>query len=144
MDAGSNIQIPVSRLPRAKLTFVAGVVALCATVGLVFFFFDPTRVGIFPVCVFHQLTGLDCPGCGSQRALHALLRGNFITALHLNAMFVLSLPLFAWLGGRYVLQKLRGEPVDFRFKWLWLYVAAWVVFGILRNLPLPAFAWFAA
>ncbi len=39
------------------------------------------------------LTGFDCPGCGSQRAIHALLTGHPAEAWHHNAAFILSLPL---------------------------------------------------
>jgi hypothetical protein len=131
-------------VPVSKVMMVAGACALLAVGVLVFFLFDPSQVPMFPVCQFHRLTGLDCPGCGAQRALHQLLHGNVIAAFRLNAMFVLSLPLFAWLGVRFMVRTLRNEPVDFRFKGLWFYLAAWFIFGVLRNLPFPIFAWFAA
>jgi hypothetical protein len=119
--------------------------ALCVAVGIaIFFAFDPTKVSFFPPCMFHEMTGLDCPGCGAQRALHQLLHGNLLAALHLNAMFVVSLPLVAWFGPRFVLRTLKGQPVTLNSRWLWFYVAAWIAFGVLRNVPLPVFAWFAA
>lgn len=37
-----------------------------------------------PKCLFHTLTGLDCPGCGSQRAIHAALNGRFSQAWQFN------------------------------------------------------------
>lgn len=37
-----------------------------------------------PKCLFHTVTGLDCPGCGSQRAISALLNGHFSEAWHFN------------------------------------------------------------
>lgn len=104
--------------------------------GLILYFFDPARVPLYPVCQFHQLTGLDCPGCGSLRALHELLHGHLATALHLNLLLVLSLPLLAWLALRFVWREITGEPaVIVRPFWLWLYLAAWIAFGVLRNLP---------
>ena len=33
-------------------------------------------------CLFHQFTGLSCPGCGTQRALFALLHGHPLAAWH--------------------------------------------------------------
>src|SRR3546814_16854349 len=38
-----------------------------------YFFFDPSTAGFFPPCPFNKVTGLDCSGFCSQRALHALL-----------------------------------------------------------------------
>jgi hypothetical protein len=106
--------------------------------------FDPTHVSIFPPCLFHELTGLDCPGCGGQRAAHQLLHGHLIAAIRLNAMFVLSLPLFAWVATRFAVRKFRGEPVAFRLPWWGAYIVAWIVFGVLRNLPFVVCQWFAA
>ena len=40
------------------------------------------------VCLFHPLTGLNCPGCGMTRSLYALLHGDFRLALKDNALFV--------------------------------------------------------
>ncbi len=123
---------------------LAGMLMLLVAGSLVYFIFDPTRVPIFPGCLFHELTGLDCPGCGAQRALHQLLHGNLVAAIRLNMMFVVSLPLFAWMGIRFVVRHWKGEPTGFQSKWIWFYLGAWIVFGVLRNLPWPFFAWFAA
>ena len=46
-----------------------------------------------PRCMFHELTGWDCQGCGSQRMLHALLHGNIAEAWHHNALFVTLIPI---------------------------------------------------
>jgi hypothetical protein len=94
--------------------------------------------------MFHQVTGLDCPGCGAQRALHQLLRGHFIAAIRLNAMFVISLPLLAWMGFRFLRRKLRDRPIEANPRFWSAYLAAWIIFGVLRDLPFPVCQWFAA
>jgi hypothetical protein len=33
-------------------------------------------------CPFKQLTGRDCPGCGFQRSVIALLKGNLAESFH--------------------------------------------------------------
>lgn len=38
------------------------------------------------------MTGLECPSCGSQRALHFLLHGEWAAALACNPFLVLSIP----------------------------------------------------
>jgi hypothetical protein len=142
MLTGSNHN-PRIAFPAARLLW-AGAAVLCAAGALMYFAFDPTKVAIFPPCLFHQVTGLDCPGCGAQRALHQLLHGNIIAAVRLNAMFVLSLPFLALFGPRYISRAVKGEPMGLNPRWCWLYLIAWLVFGLLRNLPVPIFAWFAA
>ncbi len=58
------------------------VAAVCA----VYFAVDPAVSRFVPKCLFHELTGWQCPGCGSQRMLHALLHGDIAAAWHHNAV----------------------------------------------------------
>lgn len=63
--------------------------------GGIYFYtvFDPERQGsLFPKCGFFVLTGYKCPGCGTQRALHHFLHGDFIGAFKQNALAFLSVP----------------------------------------------------
>jgi len=118
-----------------------GALLLGGAAATVLFLFDPARVPIYPGCVFHQVTGLDCPGCGSLRALHALLHGEVRAALRFNAFVVMSLPLAAWFAGACARQALFGTPASrFRPLWLWLYFASFLAFGVLRDLPVPLLA----
>lgn len=57
--------------------------------------FDPATEGLFPRCLILQTTGYRCPGCGGQRALHALLSGQWTEALHHNAFLLVILPVGA-------------------------------------------------
>lgn len=72
-------------------------IALVAVAGIIFFTFDPSASALFPKCPFLMLTGWQCPGCGSQRAIHALLHLDIVAALRYNALLVLSLPLILLL-----------------------------------------------
>ena len=81
---------------KKRTVMILAIVAVLLFV-LVYGFFDPTRVSFFPKCPFHQLTGLQCPGCGSQRALHQLLHLNIAGAFHYNALMVLCIPLIGFL-----------------------------------------------
>jgi hypothetical protein len=122
----------------------AGGGGIAPAAALILYCFDPARVRLYPGCPFHQWTGLDCPGCGGLRAAHELLHGHLLAALHLNLLFVGSLPALAWLGFRWIRHERTGKPaVIVRPVWLWIYVAAWVTFGIVRNLPGTSFAAFA-
>lgn len=49
----------------------------------------------FPRCPIHALTGWQCPGCGSQRAIHALLNGDMAQAWGYNPMLFFFLPVIA-------------------------------------------------
>ena len=58
----------------------AAVVGAVAAVAVVYFLFDPLESPYMPQCLFRRLTGLSCPGCGSQRVAHALLPGDLAGA----------------------------------------------------------------
>ena len=62
-----------------KITMIVIAVAL-AVMAVVYFVFDPTTTRLFPKCAFYALTGFKCPGCGSQRAIHALLHADVLAA----------------------------------------------------------------
>lgn len=65
---------------------------IAAVVFLIAFYYwaDPNTSRLMPPCLFHKLTGFDCPGCGSQRMVHALLNGDFRAAWGFNP-FLISL-----------------------------------------------------
>lgn len=66
---------------------------------------DPARSALFPKCPFYVFTSLKCPGCGSQRALHALLHGDVSGAFSYNALLVVSVPLVLLLLYAELLRK---------------------------------------
>lgn len=78
---------------RMKLILVAGAVTLAALAAIIYFkFFDPT---IYPLlrCPIKAMTGFNCPGCGCQRALHALLNGQLTEAWHYNSFIFFAAPI---------------------------------------------------
>lgn len=57
--------------------------------------------GLYPRCLFLQLTGWQCPGCGSQRAIHALMHGDWAGAWSYNRAlpFIVALMVVAAVAG---------------------------------------------
>lgn len=90
------------RIKRRSIVVIAFLVVVAML--SVYFYFDPNDSVFFPRCVVKQLTGYDCPGCGSQRAIHALLHGDIVTAWRYNALMLLLLPLSLMLAVAELLQ----------------------------------------
>jgi hypothetical protein len=119
-------------------TFIVPFAFLAILAVYLLWWFDPSETSL-PLCTFRALTGLECPGCGATRATHELLHGRLSAALHYNALWILSLPLIAYVamselrvlgGGRPLLGDLP------RKRWFWLsIIAAIAVFAVVRNLP---------
>lgn len=53
-------------------------------------------------CMSKQLFGLDCPGCGMQRSVALLLRGDFVAAFHMFPAVYTTIPLFLFIGLHFV------------------------------------------
>jgi uncharacterized protein DUF2752 len=100
------------------------------------FFFEPGKNGFFPGCPFRALTGYTCPGCGTTRALHQLLHGNFLAAFELNALLVVVLPVLAIALFMYTSSAISGRPMPHLSlppKFVWVFSAVVIGFWILRN-----------
>ncbi|MBR6319280.1 MAG: DUF2752 domain-containing protein [Prevotella sp.] len=86
----------------------AKVIALLAIAAIVLFLlyvFNPVETPMAPKCLFKQLTGWSCPGCGMQRFLHAMLHGRFSEAIAYNYLLLLLLPyLLLYAIGRTMLK----------------------------------------
>ncbi|MGD0251095.1 MAG: DUF2752 domain-containing protein [Verrucomicrobiota bacterium] len=126
-----------------SLAFFAGAV-LAATVlgsGAVLFFFNPSTHGFYPVCLFHKLTGLNCPGCGGTRAAYQLLHGHLLRALRDNALFILALVALMVRGVWFATRKICHQPATLAVppKVLWAFLVLAVAFSVLRNLPAFSF-----
>jgi hypothetical protein len=120
---------------------VAALAAVGLASGAVLFFFDPATHRFYPVCLFHSLTGLNCPGCGGTRAAHELLHGHLLRALRDNALLVLVVAGLLLRAGQWVISRLRRRPADWAVPagvW-WALLIITLLFAGLRNLP--AFAW---
>jgi hypothetical protein len=133
---------PTASIKASCPTALAVLGLLAAAVALVLFCFDPRQYHFYPVCLFHQTTGLLCPGCGALRATHQFLHGHVAAAFRFNPMLVVFLPLLLWLGAKYGMQTARNEPltIGVRPLWLWLALGAVLVVSVLRNLPGAPFA----
>src|ERR1035437_2064746 len=81
----------ISAPPSLTVFAVIGAGAAFAGRGAVVYFFNPSTHGFYPICLFHKLTGWNCPGCGGTRSVYALLHGNVALALKDNALFVVLL-----------------------------------------------------
>ncbi|MGW2898072.1 DUF2752 domain-containing protein [Streptomyces sp. NPDC001212] len=117
-------------VPAGVLTAVAGAFAYVGAV-------DPNQPGHYPVCPLLRYAGLYCPGCGGLRGAHAFIRGDFMTALHDNALAAVGYPVFAVVWTLWVLRAVRGRPprLVLGTAHLWSLGALLLVFTVARNLP---------
>ncbi len=82
-------------------------------------------------CPYKKYLGINCFGCGMQRSLIALLKGNFLESLKLYPALIPMLLLFIFLIAHLVFKLKNGA------KWLkynFIFVVAIVVINFIAKL----------
>ena len=111
-------------------------------VVVLYFLIDPNEVDFLPKCPLYAVTGLYCPGCGSQRATHALLHFDLLGMLRQNLFYVLGLIIIGYHILITVLNKLLSKKY---YNYLYhpytpkFILAGILIFWGLRNIPLFPF-----
>ncbi len=124
-----------------KIKYIGIGILLCIIVYL-YYFNNPAIEGLFPACPFHSVTGLYCPGCGSQRALHQLLHFNILQTLNYNALYVLGLFTIFY---NIIVEGINRFTVKQYYNYLYhpktpiIFGIIIVLFWVLRNIPVEPF-----
>ena len=107
-----------------------------------YFFWNPSEVDVFPSCSFYSITGIYCPGCGSQRAAHKLLNGNVIEGIRHNYLIALLALVLLYQAFIFVVNTILDKQIinllhkpKVTFGILILIILFWV----LRNINLFPF-----
>ena len=115
---------------------------LCAAFACVFALFV-YKFGTMAPCIFHKLTGLYCPGCGTGRAVGALLHLDIIAAVRYNVLFVVFLPFVIYCLMAFYLHFLVGRsviPIPKVHGGVAVAVLVVIVaYAVLRNIPIFPF-----
>lgn len=98
---------------------------------------DPATSAWFPKCPFLSLTGYQCAGCGSQRAMHQLLQGQIAQAFHYNPLLVISLP-YLFIGVLFEFPSIKNryhniQRILFGYRSIYVVLTIIISFWILRN-----------
>ncbi len=121
-----------------KITILAGMLLFIA-LGVFYKFFFYEYIEWFPKCPFRSITGFQCPGCGSQRAVSSLMNLDIIKAFKENRLLVISIPYLLF----YYVLELNNEktPGTLELKKRFFGVIAIryiliiiILFWILRNI----------
>lgn len=61
-------------------------------------------------CLFHEITGLYCPGCGGTRAVKALLSGHPILSFWYHPLVLYCAAVALWFAAAYFIYWLTKNP----------------------------------
>jgi hypothetical protein len=109
--------------------------------GVCLYFGHPAEYAWLPVCPFRVLTGFHCPGCGSLRATHYFLNGQFNIAFRCQPLLFCLMPVLVLLAGKMCYEHIRKASftLPFETKIYWLILIAVCLFAVMRNIPLDCF-----
>ena len=125
-----------------RRTTVIAIWSLLLAGAAYLFLFEPGKSGFFLPCIFRLLTGFNCPGCGSTRAMHQMLHGHFLAAFELNPLLLLAIPFLLFALLRYSVIVMRGGvPRHNVLRASYIYGIFFVIlsFWIFRNTPIYPF-----
>ncbi len=128
--------------------WIANYLLLVLVSALAVFFYiynpaDSAQQRFFLTCFFYKVTGLYCPGCGGQRAVHQLLHGNIVQAADYNLLLVLALPVLLWSAAWYLKNAFSSDKRSFSFLYypltVRLLLGTLLLFWLMRNIKVYPF-----
>ena len=111
-----------------------GIIVL--TLGILYGLFV-TLTGIAIPCMFHEITGLQCVGCGITRMCLAIMRFDFIEAYSYNQGVFIMAPAIIGVVAHMIYKYIRyNETKNSKVQTaiLTIITALLVFWGIIRNI----------
>ncbi|MBR1889921.1 MAG: DUF2752 domain-containing protein [Alloprevotella sp.] len=122
---------------QSRTWFTLSAFAIVLWIGVTCFC-DPSLNVWAPKCTFKMLTGLQCPGCGLQRAMFALLHGHVTEAMGYNWFLIIVTPYLLllvlgefWPKGY---ARTRIQAFTENRHTLFIYLFLYILWGIVRNI----------
>ena len=111
---------------------------LCLLLIFVVYFVVNNKTGFYIPCFFHEITGLDCPGCGITRCLFYLVNLNIKDAFLVNPLIFLYLPFivayYLYYSYLYIYNKKDKILIKIPHFIIYIVLGITILYGILRNI----------
>ena len=122
-------------LPKNKIVlFIPLVIVLL----FVLYKYNPITSGIYPRCVSYSLFSINCPGCGTLRAIHHLFNGEIIHSIKSNILIYITI---VYMLVRSLISKLREQSfiINFSSREISGMMIFIIIYTIARNIPIEPF-----
>lgn len=90
-------------------------------------------------CVFYEITGLYCPGCGITRLCLSLFEGDIYQAFRYNPIIFIDLPILFILFVLNIFLKNNKNIKKITDVIIIFLAAITIIFGVIRNIPIFSF-----
>lgn len=121
--------------------FVVGIIlaAIAIVIAALFALFPEVFASFRFPCMFHEITGLYCPGCGGTRAVKALVERHPFKSFLYNPIVIYGVVMYLWFMGSQLLERLTNGKVKglmYRHLYLWIALAIVIINCLVRNILL--------
>ena len=94
--------------------------------------------GIYIPCMFHEITGYKCPGCGITHLLFDLVNFRFVEAFKDNPLLFIYLPFviayYIYMTYLYIYNK-KDKIIVKIPNYVWgILIAITIIYGVVRNI----------
>lgn len=90
-------------------------------------------------CVFYEITGLYCPGCGITRLCLSLFEGDVYQAFRYNPIIFIDLPISFILFVLNIFFKNNKNIKKITDVIIIFLATITIIFGVIRNIPIFSF-----
>lgn len=90
-------------------------------------------------CIFYEVTGLYCPGCGITRSIISLIEGDLYQAFRYNQIVFVDIPIIVITS---IIDFIYKDNKKVKKVTNIIYIMLLVItltFGVLRNIPYFSF-----
>lgn len=83
-----------------------------------------------PPCVFHEMTGYYCPGCGGTRAVIAFLQGRWLKSVFYHPFVLYTVVIGGWFMLSQTVERISGHrlAIGMHCRAVYLWVAVLLIF----------------
>ena len=121
---------------KKKRAIAVLIVFILLIAGSFLYYYINSQYHVGIPCVFYEVTGFFCPGCGITRAIFSLIELDIKSSFHNHFLFMISLPFLII----YTFIRVK-DWVNFQEKprkivpssYLYLILGVVILFGVLRN-----------
>ena len=102
------------------------------------YYFINKHTGFFIPCIFREVTGYKCPGCGVTHLVFDLIQFKFVEAFYENPLIFILLPFiviyYVYMTYLYIYNK-KEKVISKVPNYVWgIMIVITILYGIIRNI----------
>ena len=99
---------------------------------LIIYYLAHHAFGIAIPCIFKEITGFYCPGCGITRMLFSILKLDFYQAFRYNPLvFILLIVYIVYL----IIKLIKHKDINIPEYVYYIVIGLLLIYWIIRNIP---------